>query len=108
MFLQETILWDIDTNLEILKSEKKAEGERHQILNNAVAKLIEEVGAHSRSIGLLNAEIEKLAADRHPPGFYEETVCKANCHAHLLEFKADTKKLIDSRIDSEKLKQIGF
>ena len=110
--MQEIILWDIDTNVETIQSEMKAQGELHQkaidLTTQRITKLTADVDLLSRRIVRFIEKFEILASYQHPPGICHKRFCVADCYTQLKELSANTEKQIDHRFTEEKLKRLGL
>ena len=108
--MQEVILWETDTKVDLLRVEIKSQSEEHQkgmeLVKQEMAKLITDVDVLARGIVQVSDKIEKLMSDRHPPGFCQEMDC--DCHAQKENLRTETKKLIDNQFILEKLKRLGM
>ena len=110
--MQEVILWDIVTNIEILQAAIKAQSEKHdklmEVLMQGMAKLTADVDVFARGIVQLNDKIEILVSNAHPPGLCQQRSCVANCDSQRKELIADIEKQVDYRFNVEKLKRYGI
>ena len=110
--MQEIILWDIDTNVETIQSEMKAQGELHQkaidLTTQRIAKLTAAVDLLARRIVRFIETFEILASYQHPPGFCQKRFCVADCYTQLKVLSANTEKQIDHRFTQEKLNLYGL
>ena len=89
--MQEIILWDIDTNVETIQSEMKAQGELHQkaidLTTQRIAKLTADVDLLARRIVRFIENFEILEAYQHSPGFCQKRFYVADCYTQLKELK---------------------